>query len=463
MKFCAFNNPNIPKKPKVLDHIKIVIKDMGEVGRIWNDPRLIWYSKTENLSTTDWELIRCKERKVYKTIKFGKTDYGLHVLFSPHRFRNNDITNANDFTAIDCIETIETIVKLFKIVEVEKWQIVNLEIGLNFIMPGYGKDLVMFTEYWKKTLFKYDRSLAFSKKAVNQRNGRDCTYKRLKLYCKHTQYPKHCPPDTVRLEIASGQSRYIKGKLDIDNIKCLLNPTVYSTIKDELLQAVKDVLILDHKTGFENLNKKEKLKLKEYLTNHTWYLQTQKYANGFWQMKQRYFQLLDKTGRNIHTDLLNIISTKLDELTRQTRLNSTNKKIASKEPQTRLNSTVDKGGISTYEDLLKYRCKVTGLTLENEGPIKEGERVPNYIRTKTLRYLQENDSQTFERLRMDLIPNNKHSRPKFERSLISHMCKQIRNKFHNSIRIKQKGYNKPKPKFNEQLNLYRAFGFEHAS
>ena len=404
---------------------------MGEVNRIWNDKRLIWWSKTESLSPTDWELIKCRERKVYKSVKFGKTDYGLHVVFSPHYYRNKGAHNADDFLIVDCMETLKNLIDLFKIVEVEKWKIVNLEIGLNFVMPGYGKDLVMFTEYWKKTLFKYDRSLAFSKKAVNQRNGRDCTYKRLKLYCKYSHHPDDCEPDTVRMEIWSGQSRYIKGKLGVDNIGDLLNPMVYQNARNELLQAVKDILILDHKTGFEKLTKKEKAKLKEYLTNHTWYLQSQKYANGFWQMKQRYFQLLDKTGRNIHTELLDIVTVKLNDLTKWTRLNSKNKKVASKEPQIRWFSTVNKGCISTYEDLSKYRCKVTGLTLENEGRIKKGEKVPNYIRTKTLRYLQKMDPKTLERLRLDLIPNKMHSRPKFERTLITHMAKQIRNRYHN--------------------------------
>ena len=460
MKFCAFNNPNIPKKSKVVDGTKIVIKDEGEVGRIWNDPRLIWYSNAETLNKKDWETIWYKEKKIFNGIIFGKTQYGLHLIFSPHKYRNNNLTNADDFRAIDCIKTIKTIIELLKIDQVEKYQIKNLEIGLNFIMPGYGKDLVMFTEYWKKTLFKYDRTLAFSKKAVNQRNGRDCTYKRFKLYCKYTQEPDYCEPDTQRLEIASGQTRYIKGKLGIENIGCLLNPMVYETIKNELIQAVKDVLILDHKTSFENLNKKEKLKLKEYLTNHTWYLQTQKYANGFWQMKQRYFQLLDKTGRNVHTELLNIVETKLNDLTRHTRLNSKTKKVALILPPTRLNSTVDKGGISTYEDLSKFRCKVFDLTLENESPIKKGEMVPNYIRTKTLRYLLKNDRELFEKLRIDLIPNKKHSRPKFESTLISHMAKQIRNRYHNAIRLKKKGYNEPKLQYDKQLNLYQELGLE---
>ncbi len=458
-KSCAFPNSKIAKFPLV-DHIKIVIKDIEEIDRIWNDERLIWWSKTEELSASDWELIRCKEKKVYKNLKFGKTDFGLYIIFSPHIYRNNGLHNADDFPAYDCIHTIKCIIEFFKIVQCEKWKIINLEMGLNFIMPGYGPDLVMFTEYWKKTLFKYDRSLAFCKKAVNQRNGRDCTYKRLKMYCKYSHEPDHCKPDTVRLEICSGQTKYIKGKLGIDNIGCLLNPKVYETFKSELVQVVKEMLILDHKTGFENLNKDEKLKMLKYLSNNTWYRQTLKSVNGFWQMKQRYFQLLDKTGSNIHLELLQIIQSKLNDLTRQTCLNSIPNQNSLKHMKTCLNSNVIKGGNPTYEDLSKYRCNVTGLNLIYEGRIKVGNPIPNYIRISTLRYLQQNDPKAFERLRLDLIPNNCSQRPKYETSLLAHLSKQIRNRFYNSNKIKKVGYNQPKAQPNEQLDLYEALGLE---
>tara|TARA_R110002096_G_scaffold27009_3_gene83004 strand:- start:1450 stop:2076 length:627 start_codon:yes stop_codon:yes gene_type:complete len=92
----------------------------------------------------------------------------------------------------------------------------------------------------------------------------------------------------------------------------------------------------------------------------------------------------------------------------------------------------------------KRVCSITGVTLEYEN----GQ--PDYIRTTTLKHLKENDFKTYDLLRVDLLRNS-ICRPKFERSEIAHIYKQIRNRHNNPRKIKQHVYKQKK--INNQLTL----------
>tara|TARA_R110000868_G_scaffold16672_7_gene74141 strand:- start:4449 stop:5786 length:1338 start_codon:yes stop_codon:yes gene_type:complete len=445
-----------------LDFLKIIVFDKDEVQNIWNHPDLVWYDHQERLSHIDYQTIIVKETKEFNKVLFCKHKRKLEILFSVHRFYNDNLHNANDFKVIDCIGVLRDFFTKFGLLTMQSVKLVGLEYGINFRMGSYAPKIIQHTEYWKRTKFLADDELGYSKKSFTiKNNGRANGYKIIKWYSKGVQFPKYCHKDTIRLEIKTRQAQYLK-KIGITAINDLLKLEVYYEMKEEILLTASEILILDQTIEKKSLTESER----DYLNPYTWINFINGYRNQFNREKEKYFEFLNKIGQNVHTTIRNKINEKVSEL-----FENYLEIGADLPPQNLASISTAKGAdlpvcikqVCTFTDLSKYRCKVTGLILENEGPIKEGERVPNYIRSKTLRYLQINDPHTFERLRMDLIPNNKHSRPKFERSLITHMCKQLRNRFHNSIRIKQKGYNKPKPKFNEQLNLYQAFGLEHAS
>ena len=442
----------------MIDFLKIQVTEMDTITEIWGNENLVFHNYNERLSHFDFETLITKSVKTWEGLLFCRFENRMDILFRPHYNFNNHLHNANDFSALDCIRTVEKFIKAFKINNCSLFKIVNIEFGLNFLLPGYGKEFISHLLYWKKTAFVNDSDLKYSKKAYNANaKGLPNTYKIVKLYSKGVQHPKFCDPNTLRLEIKSKQSRYIN-KLNIEHLGHFLNPDVYMLMKDELTQLTKDILILQHDTDFRNLTVREKHKLKDYLNSHVWYLQTMKSANQFWKMKQRYLELLDKTGANIHQLFSEKVCKKLEELTNEKGLNSTTLKLASIESEKGLNSTTNIIGISPPTDLSNVLCRVTGLTLEFEHPLKPNESVPKYIRTKTLRYLKENEPLRFERLRLDLLPAKKHHTPKFEKSIFSHMAKQIRNRFFNGNRDKKKGYNKPKFQHPEQLTLYEALG-----
>lgn len=419
-------------KKLVVDFLKILLKDLDEVERIWNHPDLIFHDFNERLSHFDFETLTTRETKKYKGILFCRHSSKMEILIRPHYYYNDNLHNANDFTAYDCAETLKNVLESFKIVDLKKYQVVNIEFGLNYLFPNYGKDLIPYTEYWKKNQFYTDNELPYSKRSYRTNpNGRANTYKIIKMYCKGIQHPNHCDPNTLRFEIKSKQSKYIS-KLGINDIGDCLLSGVYKTMCTEIIQATKEVLILDHQVKSDLLTTRERSKLKDYLNTNTWYMVREKSANVFWQMKQRYFGLLDKCGRNIHIELTDTISQKLEKLIMdpfEKRLNSTSLN-SFKNTEKRLNSTVCIIGKSTHLDYGHSLCQVTGLKLEHENADAK------YIRTSTLRHLQQNDKAKFEQLRRELFANIKIKRPRHEGTLIAHMAKQIRNRHYNGNRFK---------------------------
>ncbi|MCK0148214.1 hypothetical protein MWU78_21385 [Arenibacter sp. F26102] len=298
----------------MIDHIKILIFDRSEIDRIYNSSKLTFHNYNEKLSHFDFETILTKKTKSYNGILFCRFENKLDILFRPHYLFNNNIHNANDFSVGNCIEIINDFINDFEIVDFSHFKIVNIEFGLNFHFPGYGKDLVTYAEYHKKDQFRTDSELPYSKKSYSiDHRGRANTYKIIKMYCKGLQFPKYTDVDTLRIEVKSKKSAYIK-QLGIIDIGDLTNPIVYKNLESELLQVVGELLILDRRIDFDKLNKRGENKLKEYLNTHTWFEALQKGRNEFSRKRKRYFESLVKAGRNVHQELYLIIVKKLESI-----------------------------------------------------------------------------------------------------------------------------------------------------
>ncbi|MEQ8422964.1 MAG: hypothetical protein RIB64_23375 [Arenibacter algicola] len=296
------------------DFTKILVFDRAEIERVYNNPILIFHNYNEKLSHFDSETILTKKTKVYRGILFCLFENKLEILFRPHYFFNNNLHNANNFSVGNSIDVINEFIRQFEITDFALYNIVNIEFGVNFLFPGYGKDLVTFTEHHKKNQFRTDSELPYSKKSYSiDSRGRANTYKIIKLYCKGLQFPEYASVDTLRLEIKSKKSAYIK-QLGIIDIGDLTNPIVYRNLESELLQVVGELLILDRRIDFEKLTIREANKLKEYLNTHTWFEALQKSRNEFSHKRKRYFEYLEKAGRNIHNELYLVIAEKLKSL-----------------------------------------------------------------------------------------------------------------------------------------------------
>lgn len=297
----------------MVDFLKILITDINLISDFYNNSLLTWFSKNEKLSHFDFETIYCKETKIYKGILFCFYENKLEVLFRPHYYFNNNLHNANDFKVHDCINVLKEFINVFSIENPETFKIINIEYGINIISPIDVKTLITFLCYHGRNEFRNDEGLAFSKKAFRtNKNGTANTHKTIKAYAKGVQHTIYCHIDTFRLEIKSKKSAFINS-LKIITLKDLLQPQVYNEMAKSILNEWDECLILGANKGSDKLTIRENNFLLKYQNPFYWYEIKQKHRNEFNKVKKRYFNLLDKSNTNIHTEVRKIIIEKLEQ------------------------------------------------------------------------------------------------------------------------------------------------------
>ncbi|MBK5209397.1 MAG: hypothetical protein JJE44_07825 [Flavobacteriaceae bacterium] len=432
----------------MIDFLKIVIFKNDLINDLFNSSLLneysIYQSYTNNLNKEAQEIRQATFTKVFKEIYFcfyvKKDEFTkLEVLIKPHYYFNNNLHNANDFTALDCIKVLNEIKDIFNF-PTKELHIINKEFGLNCLSPIDCKDLITYTIYHEKNEFiTSSDNLKFSKISFkHDKYGKANNYKKIKFYAKGLQFPQYTDINTFRFEVKSKRSSYIKS-LGIKTYADLLNIETYLTLAENIKAEFKNVLILDISNKGQNLNPKDKIKLTEHLNTFKWIKAIQGSKNTFNNTKKTYLKLLDKTGNNIHNKLEKIISDKLNFLVNDCAILTPSKQI--KDCAIFNTYIMENGTINN-----KRKCSVTGieLTHENEGA--------KYIRTSTLNYLHNYDKNRFEEVCSYLLSKTNGNRPKFESDIIKHLAKQVRNRYFNPSIIRQTGYKQRK--YYNQIKLF---------
>lgn len=406
----------------MIDFLKILITDQTLITQINANPLLIWHNKQERLSHFDFETVLSKQTKTYKGVLFCFYDNKVEVLFRPHYYFNDNLHNANDFSTDDCITVVNRLINELYLTEyTNELKIINIEYGINVISPIDCKELITFISYHGKNEFKTDTGLAYSKKSYSEtKNGTANKYKIIKAYNKGLQFPKYCDINTFRFEVKSKQTKYIK-QLGVTTINDLLKPEIYKTLSNELLKEFNDVLILGDSQEHKNLSKKENNQLNKYLNPNNWFKVKQGHRNQFNKTKERYLKLLNKTGYNIHTELKNIITEKLQNLEQKGAFSTPIEKR-----QKGAYSTINIIGNCT--PLLKQNCIITGLDISMQ---KEG----SFLLSHTgLKYYYAHNRKLFDEVK------NKYLSVKWfyadTETQIKEIAHNIRNKVSNT-RIKQ--------------------------
>lgn len=305
----------------MIDFLKILILNKKLIDDLHSNQLLSNYSIVEkfknNLNKEVQEITQAKITKVYKEIIFCFYTKGgeltkLEVLFKPHYYFNSNLHNVNDFSALDCIETLTEIRDVFKL-PVDELFILNIEFGVNAISPIDCKKLITHTIYHNKNLFiSSSDSLGYSRISFKQnRNGRANNYKKIKFYHKGLQFPKYTDKNTFRFEIKSKRSNYIKNKINVFSYGDLLKTKTYHLLSQVIKNEFTKVLMLDVYNTCEGLTPNETKKIKEYNNPFKWSNALEGSKNTFNNNKKAYYKLLDKTGSNIHNAVVEIINTKL--------------------------------------------------------------------------------------------------------------------------------------------------------
>lgn len=376
----------------MIDFLKLETYSISQIDYFKNHYLLHWVSDTDKINFYDNEVIITKKVKQYKGIYFCFYSNKLEIRFKPHYYFNDNLHNANDFSIIDCINTIVEVKNALKI-DLQAFKVVNIEYGFNCISPIDIKDLITYIAYHEKNEFRTDIELAYSKKSylVNAK-GTANEYKIIKAYAKGIQFPNYTDINTFRFEVKSKKSRFIN-QLGICTLNDLLNPIIYSTLIDSLIKEFDKVLLLDCDNDYSGLTLKEQKKISEYNNPMTWYkISNKSNRNSFSKNKTIYYNLINKNPNNLRNQLIQIIYNKLEQL----------KKGAISQPKNIVKKNADSQlynrGICNHEQTTKV-CKITGLNIS----MQKGKSI--LLSHTGLKYYYINDKATYEQIKRKYLTN----------------------------------------------------------
>ena len=365
---------------------------------LWEHPMLYFHSKDEKLST-DKELISTTNKRQWNGIIFELTQYCLYIEFKPHYFFNHGLHNANDFKVTDCIKVLKEFISIFQL-DPTLLLIRNIEFALNVVIPKElicVKELLLLAIYHERNQFYSNKKLPFMRYSTTVKaNGESNVYKIIKSYAKGIQYPKETDLNTWRFEVKSNRKGYIS-KLGIHTYSDLLNPDIYLTLEETILDEFDKVLILDHSVT-PNLTRAKLKTHKERLTQIYWHRLFQKSRNVFRTNFNKYYDDLNSCETHLKKELRKLIVNKLQEL----------KKCAILNPYI----------VEMRTPILK-ECLLTGLDIAMQRADSK------YLSNTGLKFLEINDLPTFLILKKSLLTGNVN---KFEKDEYSMMSKQIRNR-----------------------------------
>lgn len=276
----------------MIDFIKFKITDEVLINEIWRNPILVYDGKADKI--IDNKLKKRITRR-YENLYFTKFFNRLEISGSIHKFYNNDVHNADDFTIKKVIQVIDHLKELFEL-DLEKCFIINLEYGINIISPiAINKLIANLIYHEKRQFYRTTKHLYYEIAGVD-------AYKNIKVYNKHIQHPKFCKENTFRFEVKSKQAKFIN-KLEIHTLSDLLSNKTHQALGCSLLQEWNNILLFDKKANVDE---------KYFNTNFWENTITVKSRNLFNYHKKKYFKQLGKS--NLHSKIHGLIHQKILQL-----------------------------------------------------------------------------------------------------------------------------------------------------
>lgn len=298
----------------MIDFLKLRTRCANTINALKANEQLIWAEDWEKLMR-DNETIQSKLIKRLKQVKFVFYNDRLEVLMKPHYLYNNNQHNANDFFPEDCMRLLQDFFDRIN-VNSDKFEVVNIEFGLNVVSPVDVKELVTCIIYHNKNEFRNHHDLAFSKVASStQKNGRLQKHKQIKAYAKGVQYPEVCNKNTFRFEVKSNRRAYIQRNLKVNCLTDLYYPYPYEVLAKLLIVEWKSVLILQRKVETSSLTPRELKSLHRLNDPREWYeIAQSSNRNSFSKSKCRLEQIMNKTKCCYKSILSHEIKLKIDSL-----------------------------------------------------------------------------------------------------------------------------------------------------
>jgi hypothetical protein len=314
--------------------------------------------------------------------------------------------NGNDFSLNEIIEVRMILRKLF---DCNPNQMIfqNIEYGINCV-GDVNIDLFIKGLLYHKGIYfehKFKRSYAEVK---HQRY-------RIKIYNKGKQYQMQ--EGVIRLELSINKMEEIKS-IGIKSFNDI-NRVTLSLLNKAFLKRLDEVMHYDYTIKKKQLSKSNNRLINQYSNSNYW-LYTLK-PNERNRHKENLKRITDVSSEKIFFTIKNEIVKKCSILNR----------ITESDKCSIINySNI---GLSILQSNVR-KCIVTDLDLSKE------KTDAKYIRTSTLRYLKEYDKNKYAEVCGLLLNKSNPYHTKYEKNIITHLAKQIRNRFNNGNAIRDTGY-----------------------
>ncbi len=456
-----YNRPE-PKNSNTMlaiDYIEVYFKDI-DVDTIKN--KIDFISET---NTSTGEVYQDKEKSKYhsgefviKTTRerqkllfykgsFHKLYNHLKGIKAPNYDPKTDKDkgfNGNIFTLEQMQEIINHLQHLTGCAP-ENMQIKALELGANLQVSFYPKEYVrgLLLHNGKGFIFDYNYNYA------------ECMHSKyiIKIYNKSHQYK--LPKDTLRVEYKMLNTTELK-KIEFLSLDQLTNEKL-AFCMGYIIERIREIVYYDYSINEKEVSSRERKLLPKYANIQYWLNDIK--PNKRDQHKKTLNNLIVKYSKNYQGEVIEKMEvvrvifsdvptqTKdkrrviISDVTHEEKDKNEGNNFKSDNDSFRVilsplnipeiitpNSKNKEGDFFPNIDLEKVenfgRCKITNLPLylENEKA--------NYIQTKTLKYLREFNKEVYFWVCGELLPHTGKI-PKFEGNIITHLAKQVRNRYFN--------------------------------
>lgn len=279
----------------MVDYIKWVVLGSKLISKTKKNSKLEFVRDIQYLVPNTGEL-KIKNVMKYKNMYFTFLENRLEIEGSLHKYMNDGLHNANDFSVDQCMDVIKSFCDEFGLPPI-CCIIIALEFGVNLKLSGDVNinNFLQALRFFRKNEFIRHHRLKHVFYAGSK-------YFELKGYNKSAQYPNITTDGVFRFEWKTSESKFLKTK-NCNTLQDLLQPTMYKVFSKILLKSWDDVLVFD-----ERNRKAKSFHHTEYWRNTI----SNMSANTFNNRKKSYYNIAGK--KNIHTQVFHLLTKKIDEL-----------------------------------------------------------------------------------------------------------------------------------------------------
>ncbi len=239
------------------------------------------------------------ETKKYLNFTFRRYPSNRVIMYgSIHYFSNDGFHNHDLFDVKRCEKAFGQLVSKLGI-SLSDVEILRLEYGIN-ITTNWNPDLFLDgLKLHKRERFKNAYiSPRFLMPKGNFRLVGHSEYE-VKAYNKSAQFNlKH---NVLRIEIKAKNKRYLKSvtKQNIRTLDDLFNGVVIKLLANDILQKIKDMIVVDLSVNRSRLTDKQEAERDSYLSMDYWQDKLSKHRNTYLKSKKRLVKFNESLGSNI--------------------------------------------------------------------------------------------------------------------------------------------------------------------